>query len=165
MPQCNLLAFVPNMETEIIQIPKFLFPAPALTESNLSAPISSIIDFVPETNPATRNRTRDHLIAAALYSQMLYQLSYSRLASIEADSQDAVWAWGGFGCLVWVPAAALGGVVGGRHAPLSCDIGLLLHLGALGEWGMGKAGSSGREGETEMQDKLAWMGRRLARWR
>lgn len=32
-------------------------------------------------NPATRNRTRDHLIAAALYSQMLYQLSYSRLVS------------------------------------------------------------------------------------
>ena len=30
-------------------------------------------------NPATRNRTRDHLIAAAFYSQMLYQLSYSRL--------------------------------------------------------------------------------------
>ena len=29
--------------------------------------------------PATRNRTRDHLIAAANYSQMLYQLSYSRL--------------------------------------------------------------------------------------
>ena len=29
-------------------------------------------------NPATRNRTRDHLIAAAFYSQMLYQLSYSR---------------------------------------------------------------------------------------
>ena len=29
-------------------------------------------------NPATRNRTRDHLIAAALYSQMLYQLSYNR---------------------------------------------------------------------------------------
>jgi hypothetical protein len=31
-------------------------------------------------NPATRNRTREHLIAAAFYSQMLYQLSYSRLA-------------------------------------------------------------------------------------
>ena len=30
------------------------------------------------TNPATRNRTRDHLIAAVVYSQMLYQLSYSR---------------------------------------------------------------------------------------
>ena len=30
-------------------------------------------------NPATRNRTRDHLIAAGVYSQMLYQLSYSRL--------------------------------------------------------------------------------------
>ena len=30
-------------------------------------------------SPATRNRTRDHLIAAANYSQMLYQLSYSRL--------------------------------------------------------------------------------------
>ena len=29
-------------------------------------------------SPATRNRTRDHLIAATLYSQMLYQLSYSR---------------------------------------------------------------------------------------
>ena len=29
-------------------------------------------------NPATRNRTRDHLIAATLDSQMLYQLSYSR---------------------------------------------------------------------------------------
>ena len=31
--------------------------------------------------PATRNRTRDHLIAAANYSQMLYQLSYSRSCS------------------------------------------------------------------------------------
>ena len=30
-------------------------------------------------NPATRNRTRDHLISATIYSQMLYQLSYSRL--------------------------------------------------------------------------------------
>ena len=29
--------------------------------------------------PATRNRTRDHLIAAKFYSQVLYQLSYSRL--------------------------------------------------------------------------------------
>ena len=29
-------------------------------------------------NPATRNRTRDHLIAAAVYSQMLYQLSHSQ---------------------------------------------------------------------------------------
>ena len=28
---------------------------------------------------ATQNRTRDHLIAADFYSQMLYQLSYSRL--------------------------------------------------------------------------------------
>jgi hypothetical protein len=37
--------------------------------------------LVPHGNnvPATRNRTRDHLIAAAVYSQMLYQLSYSRL--------------------------------------------------------------------------------------
>jgi hypothetical protein len=31
-------------------------------------------------SPATRNGTRDPLIAAAVYSQMLYQLSYSRLA-------------------------------------------------------------------------------------
>ena len=29
--------------------------------------------------PATRNRTRDDLMAANFYSQMLYQLSYSRL--------------------------------------------------------------------------------------
>ena len=28
--------------------------------------------------PATRNRTRDHLIAAEVYSQILYQLSHSR---------------------------------------------------------------------------------------
>ena len=34
-------------------------------------------------NPATRNRTRDHLIAAGVYSQMLYQLSYSRLRCCE----------------------------------------------------------------------------------
>ena len=31
------------------------------------------------SHPATRNRTRDHLIPASVYSQMLYQLSYSRL--------------------------------------------------------------------------------------
>ncbi len=30
-------------------------------------------------SPATRNRTRDHLIPAMFYSQMLCQLSYSRL--------------------------------------------------------------------------------------
>ena len=30
-------------------------------------------------NPATWSRTRDHLIAAHIDSQMLYQLSYSRL--------------------------------------------------------------------------------------
>ena len=30
-------------------------------------------------SPATRNRTRDHLIAAKLCSQMLCQLSYSQL--------------------------------------------------------------------------------------
>jgi hypothetical protein len=30
-------------------------------------------------NPATLNRNRDHMIAAAFYSQMLYQLSYARL--------------------------------------------------------------------------------------
>ena len=29
--------------------------------------------------PATRNQTRDHLMAADFYSQMLYQLSYTRL--------------------------------------------------------------------------------------
>ena len=33
-------------------------------------------------NPVTRNRTRDHLITAKLYSQMLYQLSYDRLEAL-----------------------------------------------------------------------------------
>ena len=37
-------------------------------------------------NPATRNRTRDHLIAAGFYSQMLYQLSYSRNGNVMAES-------------------------------------------------------------------------------
>jgi hypothetical protein len=43
---------------------------------------TSLLEFgqlcVACENPATRNRTRDHLIAATFYSQMLYQLSYSR---------------------------------------------------------------------------------------
>jgi hypothetical protein len=34
-------------------------------------------------NPATRNRTRDHLIAAAFYSQMLYQLTIAGLLVID----------------------------------------------------------------------------------
>ena len=33
-------------------------------------------------HPATRNRTRDHLIAAWVYSQMLYQLSYGRRCNL-----------------------------------------------------------------------------------
>jgi hypothetical protein len=32
-------------------------------------------------SPATRNQARDHPIVAAVYSQMLYQLSSSRLAT------------------------------------------------------------------------------------
>ena len=46
-----------------------------------------------QSHPATRNRTRDHLMPARLYSQMLYQLSYSRLyflsmqVSLLADPQ------------------------------------------------------------------------------
>jgi hypothetical protein len=38
-------------------------------------------------SPATRNRTRDHLIAAVIYSQMLYQLSYSRRLSRMSESR------------------------------------------------------------------------------
>ena len=38
-------------------------------------------------NLATRNRTRDHLIAARLYSQMLCQLSYSRRCQ-PAETRD-----------------------------------------------------------------------------
>ena len=37
-------------------------------------------------NPATRNRTRDHLITAQIYSQMLCQLSYSRYESAETGT-------------------------------------------------------------------------------
>ena len=39
----------------------------------------SSVKVLHDKSPATRNRTRDHLISATLYSQMLYQLSYSRL--------------------------------------------------------------------------------------
>ena len=48
-------------------------------------------------NPATRNRAKDHLIAAEIYSQMLYQLSYSRLVGHkrEASSDDGLVAGGG----------------------------------------------------------------------
>ena len=38
-------------------------------------------------NPATRNRTRDHLIAANVYSQMLCQLSYSQSCCARGASQ------------------------------------------------------------------------------
>jgi hypothetical protein len=38
-----------------------------------------LLAFFLSQNPANRNRTSDHLMAAAIYSQMLYQLSYSRL--------------------------------------------------------------------------------------
>jgi hypothetical protein len=34
-------------------------------------------------NAAIRNRTRDHLLASTVYSQMLYQLSYSRRGSLK----------------------------------------------------------------------------------
>ncbi len=63
-----------------------------------------------DQSPATRNRTRDHLIAANFYSQMLYQLSYSRLV-----------AWcGQAGLDDQPPCKALSGVAlccGNRRAP------------------------------------------------
>ena len=37
--------------------------------------------YASPKDPATRNRARDHLIVAAIYSQMLYQLSYSQLCA------------------------------------------------------------------------------------
>ena len=43
--------------------------------------------------PATRNRTRDHLIAAAFYSQMLYQLSYSRLGVDASMDFNKLFMW------------------------------------------------------------------------
>ena len=47
-------------------------------------------------NPATWNRTRDHLIAATLYSQMLYQLSYSR--------SDCILTCHAYGAMNWAQA-------------------------------------------------------------
>ena len=43
-----------------------------------------------KVNPVTRNRTRDHLIAALIYSQMLCQLSYDRLATLDLGHRVAV---------------------------------------------------------------------------
>ena len=40
--------------------------------------------------PASRNRTGDHLIAAVIYSQMLYQLSYRRVES--KTLRDKYWS-------------------------------------------------------------------------
>ena len=45
-------------------------------------------------NPATRNRTRDHLIAAGFYSQMLYQLSYSRGGHCGCTAITGTWCSG-----------------------------------------------------------------------
>ena len=51
--------------------------------------VTNTADDKLQQNPATRNRTRDHLIAAAFYSQMLYQLSYSRDAQLSPASRAA----------------------------------------------------------------------------
>ena len=47
--------------------------------------LQSSVEVLHVKNPATRNRTRDHLITARIYSQMLYQLSYSRLERRNTD--------------------------------------------------------------------------------
>jgi len=41
-------------------------------------------------NPATRNRIRDHLIAAAFYNQMLYELRLSRLVRITTATSTKI---------------------------------------------------------------------------
>ena len=50
-------------------------------------------DILAETTQksylATRNRTRDHLLAAAFYSQTLYQLSYSRRCQFLSQLKNA----------------------------------------------------------------------------
>ena len=55
-------------------------------------------------HPATRNRTRDHLIAAGVYSQMLYQLSYSRCCFSCRHAmlvQSVVVFWRQHGYITW----------------------------------------------------------------
>ena len=54
-----------------------------------AAPCEAHYQKTSNENPATRNRTRDHLIAAALYSQMLYQLSYSRVKRWNYHAADS----------------------------------------------------------------------------
>ena len=61
-------------------------------------------------NPAARNRTRDHLIAADFYSQMLYQLSYSRAQLLPNYSiLEMVGAWGiqRTTCALWVRGSCI----------------------------------------------------------
>ena len=65
-----------------------------------------------QSAPATRNRIRDDLMAAILYSQMLYQLSYSqrcpllkqsRLEKILGSSPFANYGWLLGGRTTWDP--------------------------------------------------------------
>ena len=45
-------------------------------------------------NPVTQNRTRDNLMSAQIYSQMLYQLSYDRHAL--SGEKNAHWLFYSF---------------------------------------------------------------------
>ena len=53
--------------------------------------------------PVTRNRTRDHLITASFYSQMLYQLSYDQLVC--STTLPCIWTCSTVAC----PRLGLGG--------------------------------------------------------
>ena len=51
-------------------------------------PVSHRLTWI--SNPVTRNRTRDHLMAELIYSQMLYQLSYSRRCQFLCEPRSTV---------------------------------------------------------------------------
>ena len=76
-----------NIHTSVCQPARLLAPPSAC----VSLPVwlawkllaASYPTSTHDTIPATRNRTRDHLIVAVIYSQMLYQLSYSRIRPLQ----------------------------------------------------------------------------------
>ena len=63
------------------QMPNIAVHSWSMFSNNMNTTKKVNVDFqwAHPWNPVTRNRTRDHLIAAWIYSQMLYQLSYDRL--------------------------------------------------------------------------------------
>ena len=74
---CVCLEFLMIGTRKAMQMSRKLMPIENAKHTNRS--FVFMCSAIHSWNPVTRNRTRDHLIAAWIYSQMLYQLSYDRL--------------------------------------------------------------------------------------